>query len=78
VPSPASIEAPSTPASVTGSAGGRASSTIHGHAKASVTGLGLAALGVVFGDIGTSPLGLMSTPEPVDATAKIATMGWRG
>ena len=35
---------------------GHRSSTIHGRSKASLTGLGLAALGVVFGDIGTSPL----------------------
>ncbi len=40
---------------------GRGSSTIHGHSKASLAGLGLAALGVVFGDIGTSPLYTLKT-----------------
>ncbi len=34
---------------------------IHGHAKASLVGLGLAALGIVFGDIGTSPLYTLKT-----------------
>ena len=36
-------------------------SMIHGHAKASLVGLGLAALGIVFGDIGTSPLYTLKT-----------------
>lgn len=35
---------------------GHESSTIHGHPKAKSFGVGLAALGIVFGDIGTSPL----------------------
>ena len=37
------------------------SSTIHCHSKASLAGLGHAALGVVFGDIGTSPLCTLKT-----------------
>jgi KUP system potassium uptake protein len=40
---------------------GHASQTVHGHSKANVLGLGLAALGVVFGDIGTSPLYTLKT-----------------
>ena len=35
--------------------------SIHGHSRASSLGLGLAALGVVFGDIGTSPLYTLKT-----------------
>ena len=45
------------PASGTGPATG----SIHGHATSSVMGLGLAALGIVFGDIGTSPLYTLKT-----------------
>ena len=37
------------------------SKTIHGHQRASAAGLGLAALGIVFGDIGTSPLYTLKT-----------------
>jgi KUP system potassium uptake protein len=40
---------------------GHASQTIHGHSKAGMLGLGLAAIGVVFGDIGTSPLYTLKT-----------------
>ncbi len=40
---------------------GHGSETIHGHSRASIIGLGLAALGVVFGDIGTSPLYTLKT-----------------
>jgi KUP system potassium uptake protein len=35
--------------------------TVHGHAKSSLPAMGLAALGVVFGDIGTSPLYTLKT-----------------
>ena len=59
MPSPASTAALET--SKTSSYEGHGSSTIHGHAKASLAGLGLAALGVVFGDIGTSPLYTLKT-----------------
>ncbi len=84
MPSPASIEAAPAPATLTGSAQGRASSTIHGHAKASVTGLGLAALGVVFGDIGTSPLYTLKTvldlaggkPDPTTVLGILSLVLW--
>jgi KUP system potassium uptake protein len=35
--------------------------TVHGYRKSSLPGLGLAALGIVFGDIGTSPLYTLKT-----------------
>ena len=34
---------------------------VHGHSKSSLPALGLAALGIVFGDIGTSPLYTLKT-----------------
>jgi len=35
--------------------------TVHGYSKSSMPALGLAALGIVFGDIGTSPLYTLKT-----------------
>ncbi len=48
--------------------------TIHGHAKASFLGLGLAALGIVFGDIGTSPLYTLKTVLDVAGNADAPTV----
>ena len=48
--------------------------TIHGHAKASLVGLGLAALGIVFGDIGTSPLYTLKTVLDVAGKADAPTV----
>ncbi len=58
--------------------------TIHGQAKASVVGLGLAALGVVFGDIGTSPLYTLRTvldlaggkPDPATVLGILSLVLW--
>ena len=63
---------------------GHASSTIHGHSKGSVAGLGLAALGVVFGDIGTSPLYTLKTvielaggkPDPATILGILSLILW--
>ncbi len=38
-----------------------AADTVHGHPKSSLPAMGLAALGIVFGDIGTSPLYTLKT-----------------
>jgi len=65
-------------------AGGHESSTIHGHSKASLAGLGLAALGVVFGDIGTSPLYTLKTvldlaggkPDPATILGILSLVLW--
>jgi len=84
VPSPTNVDQPVAPASLEGSAKGRASGTIHGHAKASVVGLGLAALGVVFGDIGTSPLYTLKTvldlaggkPDPATVLGILSLLLW--
>ena len=48
--------------------------TIHGHPKASTLGLGLAALGIVFGDIGTSPLYTLKTVLDVAGGAGAPTV----
>ena len=48
--------------------------TIHGHARASLLGLGLAALGIVFGDIGTSPLYTLKTVLDVVGNADAPTV----
>ena len=53
---------------------GRETGTIHGHAKASSLGLGLAALGIVFGDIGTSPLYTLKTVLDVAGKADAPTV----
>ncbi len=58
--------------------------SIHGHSKASLTGLGLAALGVVFGDIGTSPLYTLKTvldlaggkPDPATVLGILSLVLW--
>ena len=50
------------------------SDTVHGHAKSSVVGLGLAALGIVFGDIGTSPLYTLKTVLDVAGKADAPTV----
>ncbi len=84
MPSPASVDQPAAPASLDVSAKGRASGTIHGHARASVVGLGLAALGVVFGDIGTSPLYTLKTvldlaggkPDPATVLGILSLLLW--
>ncbi|WP_345894268.1 potassium transporter Kup [Lichenifustis flavocetrariae] len=63
---------------------GRGTSTIHGHAKTSLAGLGLAALGVVFGDIGTSPLYTLKTvldlaggkPDPATVLGILSLVLW--
>ncbi len=63
---------------------GHGSSTIHGHSKASLAGLGLAALGVVFGDIGTSPLYTLKTvldlaggkPDPATILGILSLVLW--
>ena len=65
-------------------ADGHESSTIHGHSKASLAGLGLAALGVVFGDIGTSPLYTLKTvldfaggkPDPATILGILSLVLW--
>ncbi len=54
--------------------GENASDSIHGHSKASLTGLGLAALGIVFGDIGTSPLYTLKTVLDVAGNADAPTV----
>ena len=48
--------------------------SIHGHSKSSLTGLSLAALGIVFGDIGTSPLYTLKTVLEVAGKADAATV----
>ncbi len=63
---------------------GHGSDTIHGHSKASLAGLGLAALGVVFGDIGTSPLYTLKTvldlaggkPDPATVLGLLSLLLW--
>ena len=50
------------------------SDAIHGHSKASAVGLGLAALGIVFGDIGTSPLYTLKTVLDVAGKADAPTV----
>ncbi len=60
------------------------SNKIHGHSKTSVVGLGLAALGVVFGDIGTSPLYTLKTvldlaggkPDPATILGVLSLIFW--
>ncbi|MCW6510226.1 KUP/HAK/KT family potassium transporter [Hyphomicrobiales bacterium BP6-180914] len=57
---------------------------MHGHAKTSLAGLGLAALGVVFGDIGTSPLYTLKTvldlaggkPDPATVLGILSLVLW--
>jgi len=84
VPSPATVDQPVAPASPDVSANSRASGAIHGHPKGSVVGLGLAALGVVFGDIGTSPLYTLKTvldlaggkPDPATVLGILSLLLW--
>ena len=62
----------------------RGSDRIHGHSKAGVVGPGLAALGVVFGDIGTSPLYTLKTvldlaggkPDPATILGILSLVLW--
>ena len=57
---------------------------IHGHAKTSLLGLGFAALGIVFGDIGTSPLYTFKTvlalsgdkPDPATVLGLLSLIVW--
>ena len=51
-----------------------AADSIHGHSTTSLTGLGLAALGIVFGDIGTSPLYTLKTVLDVSGNADAPTV----
>ena len=58
--------------------------TVHGYRKSSVPALGLAALGIVFGDIGTSPLYTLKTvldlsggkPEPAMTLGVLSLIIW--
>jgi KUP system potassium uptake protein len=58
--------------------------TIHGYSTSSLPSLGLAALGIVFGDIGTSPLYALKTafdvtggkPEPVAILGVLSLVIW--
>ena len=63
---------------------GRGGDTIHGHSRTGKVGLGLAALGVVFGDIGTSPLYTLKTvldlaggkPDPATVLGILSLLFW--
>jgi KUP system potassium uptake protein len=58
--------------------------TVHGYRKSSLPGLGLAALGIVFGDIGTSPLYTLKTvlalsngkPDPAMILGALSLIIW--
>ncbi len=58
--------------------------TIHGHPTSTLAGLGLAALGIVFGDIGTSPLYTLKTvfsltggrPDPAAVLGVVSLIVW--
>ena len=58
--------------------------SIHGHSTSSLAALGLAALGIVFGDIGTSPLYTLKTaldltggkPEPAGILGVLSLVIW--
>src|ERR1700733_8144433 len=69
---------PKTPVTADPSAAGGAdnkmAAAVHGQSKSSLPALGLAALGVVFGDIGTSPLYTLKTVLDLTGGATPATV----
>ncbi len=62
----------------------RESATVHGHSKSGLPAMGLAALGIVFGDIGTSPLYTLKTvldltggrPDPATILGVLSLIVW--
>jgi KUP system potassium uptake protein len=62
----------------------READTVHGHSKSNLPALGLAALGIVFGDIGTSPLYTLKTvldltggtPNPATILGVLSLVIW--